>query len=168
MLFITNMYEPKKNKTYTKKEALIKAAAYCAYQERNQQEVRSKLFSYGLDPDEVDELIIQLSAEKLLDEERYAKAYVRGKYSLKRWGRRKIMQGLKASRISDYCIKQGLKEIDPAVYEENLVYLLEKKNRTEKERNPMLRNQKLSYYLMSKGYENDLVQDAIKQLADNP
>jgi len=162
------MYEPKKNKTYTKKEALIKAAAYCAYQERNQQEVRSKLFSYGLDPDEVDELIIQLSAEKLLDEERYAKAYVRGKYSLKRWGRRKIMQGLKASRISDYCIKQGLKEIDPAVYEENLVYLLEKKNRTEKERNPMLRNQKLSYYLMSKGYENDLVQDAIKQLADNP
>jgi len=162
------MYEPKKNKTYTKKEALIKAAAYCAYQERNQQEVRSKLFSYGLDPDEVDELIIQLSAEKFLDEERYAKAYVRGKYSLKRWGRRKILQGLKASRISDYCIKQGLKEIDPEVYEENLFYLLEKKNRTEKERNPMLRNQKLSYYLMSKGYESDLVQDAIKRLVDNP
>ena len=168
MLFIINMYEPKKNKTYTKKEALIKAAAYCAYQERNQQEVRSKLFSYGLDPDEVDELIIQLSAEKFLDEERYAKAYVRGKYSLKRWGRRKILQGLKASRISDYCIKQGLKEIDPEVYEENLFYLLEKKNRTEKERNPMLRNQKLSYYLMSKGYESDLVQDAIKRLVDNP
>ena len=162
------MYEPKKNKTYTKKEALVKAAAYCAYQERNQQEVRTKLFSYGLDPDEVDELIIQLSAEKLLDEERYAKAYVRGKYSLKRWGRRKIMQGLKASRISDYCIKQGLKEIDPEVYEENLYYLLEKKNRTEKERNPMLRNQKLSYYLMSKGYENDLVQDAIRRLVDSP
>jgi regulatory protein len=161
------MHEPKKNKSYTKKEALIKAAAYCAYQERNQQEVRSKLFSYGLDPDEVDELIIQLSAEKLLDEERYAKSYVRGKYSLKRWGRRKIMQGLKASRISDYCIKQGLKEIDPEVYAENLQYLLEKKNRTEKERNPMVRKQKLAYYLMSKGYENDLIQDALKNLIES-
>ena len=160
------MFEPNKKKNYTKKEALIKAAAYCAYQERNEQEVRTKLFSYGLEPDEVDELIIQLSAEKLLDEERYAQAYVRGKYNLKRWGRRKILQGLKASRISDYCIKQGLKEIDPEVYEENLRYLLEKKNRTEKERNPVLRNQKLSYYLMSKGYENDLVQDAIKSLKD--
>jgi len=160
------MFEPNKKKNYTKKEALIKAAAYCAYQERNEQEVRTKLYSYGLEPDEVDELIIQLSAEKLLDEERYAKAYVRGKYTLKRWGRRKILQGLKASRISDYCIKQGLKEIDPEVYEENLRYLLEKKNRTEKERNPVLRNQKLSYYLMSKGYENDLVQDAIKSLKD--
>jgi len=158
------MFEPNKKKNYTKKEALIKAAAYCAYQERNEQEVRTKLFSYGLEPDEVDELIIQLSAEKLLDEERYAQAYVRGKYNLKRWGRRKILQGLKASRISDYCIKQGMKEIDPEVYAENLQYLLEKKNRTEKEKNPMLRNQKLSYYLMSKGYENDLIQDAIKEL----
>jgi len=158
------MFEPNKKKSYTKKEALIKAAAYCAYQERNEQEVRTKLYSYGLEPDEVDELIIQLSSEKLLDEERYTKAYVRGKYTLKRWGRRKILQGLKASRISDYCIKQGLKEIDPEVYEENLRYLLEKKNRNEKEKNPMLRNQKLSYYLMSKGYENDLIQDAIKGL----
>lgn len=103
------MFEPKKNKNYTKKEALIKAAAYCAYQERNEQEVRSKLSSYGLDPEEVDDLIIELSSQKLLDEERYAKSFVRGKYGLKRWGRRKIMQGLKASRISDYCIKQGLK-----------------------------------------------------------
>jgi regulatory protein len=160
------MSEPNKKKNYTKQEALIKAAAYCAYQERNHQEVRSKLYSYGLDPDEVDELIIRLSAEKLLDEERYAKAYVRGKYRLKRWGRRKILQGLKAARISDYCIKQGLKEIDPDQYEENLRYLLEKKNQTEKEKIPMLRRQKLAYYLMSKGYENDLVQDALKGLEE--
>jgi regulatory protein len=156
------MHEPKKKKNYTKKEALIKIAAYCAYQERNHQEVRSKLFSYGLEPDEADEIIIQLSAEKLLDEERYAKSYVRGKYSLKRWGRRKILQGLKAQGISDYCVRQGLKEIDAEVYEENLKYLLDKKDRTEKEKNPMLRKHKLAYYLMSKGYENDLVQDALK------
>ena len=158
------MYEPKKKKTYTIKEALVKAAAFCAYQERNHQEVRSKLFSYGLEADEVDELIIRLSAEKLLDEERYAKAYVRGKYSLKRWGRRKILQGLKASGISDYCTRQGMKEIDPEVYQENLLYLLEKKNQTEKEKTPPVRRQKLAYYLMSKGYENDLVQDALKEL----
>lgn len=156
------MQEPKKKKNYTPKEALLKIAAYCAYQERNHQEVRSKLFSYGLTPDEADEIIIQLATEKLLDEERYAKAYVRGKYSLKRWGRRKILQGLKAQGISDYCVRQGLKEIDPEVYEENLHYLLAKKARTEKEKNPMLRRQKLTYYLLSKGYESDLVQDAVK------
>ncbi len=158
------MDRQKKQKFYTPKEALIKAAAYCAYQERTQQEVRDKLYSYGLEPDDVEELIVRLSQEKLLNEERYAQAYVRGKYSLKKWGRRKITQGLKAKGISDYCIKQGLKEIDPEVYEQNLLHLLEKKNLTEKEKNPFTRRQKLSYFLLSKGYENDLVQDAIKSL----
>ena len=154
----------KKQKHYTPKEALIKAAAYCAYQDRTQQEVRTKLYSYGLEHDDVEELIISLSQEKLIDEERYAQSYVRGKYGLKRWGRRKIMQGLKAKGISDYCIKQGMKEIDPEVYEQNLLHLLEKKNSTEKEKNSFTRRQKLSYYLLSKGYENDLVQDALKGL----
>jgi regulatory protein len=153
-----------KKKFHPPKEALIKAAAYCAYQERTQEEVRSKLYSYGLTPDEVEEALLGLIAEKLVDEERYAASYVRGKYGLKRWGRRKITQGLKAKKISDYCIRQGLKEIDPDQYWQNLLYLLEKKNRTEKEANPLLRRQKLSYFLMSKGYENDLVQDALAEL----
>ncbi|MCP2045698.1 regulatory protein RecX [Pontibacter sp. HSC-36F09] len=158
------MERQKKQKTYTPKEALIKAAAYCAYQERTQQEVRTKLYTYGLEPDDVEEIIVRLGQEKMLDEERYAQSYVRGKYGLKKWGRRKITQGLKAKGISDYCIKQGLKEIDYDVYEQNLQQLLEKKNATEKEKNPFARRQKLTYYLVSKGYESDLVQDALKKL----
>jgi regulatory protein len=157
----------KKQKTYTPKEALIKAAAYCAYQDRTQQEVRDKLYSYGLEPDDVEELVVRLSQEKLIDEERYAQSYVRGKYGLKKWGRRKIMRGLKSKGISDYCIKQGLKEIDPEAYEQNLLHLLEKKNATEKEKNPYTRRQKLTYYLLSKGYENDLIQDALKGIERN-
>ncbi|QNF32011.1 regulatory protein RecX [Adhaeribacter swui] len=158
------MQEPRKKKTYTVKEALIKAAAYCAYQERTQQEVRNKLYSYGLEFEEVEETIIRLCAEKLIDEERYAKSYVRGKCNLKRWGRRKIMLGLKAQQISDYCIRQGMKEIDPEIYWQNLVYLTEKKNRTEKEGNAALRRHKLTQFLMSKGYENDLIQDALQEV----
>lgn len=158
------MDQQKKQKYYTPKEALLKAASYCAYQERTQQEVRNKLYTYGLEPDEVEELIVRLCQEKLVDEERYAQSYVRGKYGLKKWGRRKIMQGLKGKGISDYCIKQGLKEIDPEVYAQNLLRLLEKKNDSEKEKNPFARRQKISYFLLSKGYENDLVQDAIKEL----
>ncbi|QCR24276.1 regulatory protein RecX [Pontibacter sp. SGAir0037] len=157
------MDQQKKKKTYTPKEALVKAAAYCAYQDRTQQEVRDKLYSYGLEPDDVEELIIRLSQEKMIDEERYAQSYVRGKYGLKKWGRRKIMQGLKAKGISDYCIKQGMKEIDPEIYEQNLHSLLEKKSASEKEKNPFQRRQKLTYFMLSKGYESDLVQDALKQ-----
>lgn len=158
------MFSPKRKKTYTPKEALPRIAAYCAYQERTQNEVRAKLLDYGLDLNEADELIIRLTQEKLLDEERYAQSFVRGKYGLKRWGRRKIQQGLKAKGISDYCIRKGLQEIDPDQYWENLLHLLEKKNAAEKERNPLARRQKIQYFLQSKGYELDLVQDAWKEL----
>ena len=160
------MQTPKKNKTYTPNEALLKAASYCAYQERTQQEVRDKLYTYGLEPDEVEELIVKLCAEKMTDEERYAASFVRGKYGLKKWGRRKILQGLKGKRISDFCIKKGLKEIDPEVYWQNLLQLTEKKMRSEKESNPFARKQKITFYLQSKGYETDLIQDALKELEE--
>ncbi|WP_192822353.1 regulatory protein RecX [Rufibacter sp. LB8] len=158
------MFSPKKKKTYTPKEALPKIAAYCAYQERTQNEVRAKLLDYGLELDDAEEIIIRLTQEKLLDEERYAQSFVRGKYGLKRWGRRKIQQGLKAKGISDFCIRKGLQEIDPDQYYENLLHLLEKKNKTEGERNPMARRQKIQYFLQSKGYELDIIQDAWKEL----
>nr|WP_225986843.1 regulatory protein RecX [Rufibacter sp. LB8] len=141
-----------------------KIAAYCAYQERTQNEVRAKLLDYGLELDDAEEIIIRLTQEKLLDEERYAQSFVRGKYGLKRWGRRKIQQGLKAKGISDFCIRKGLQEIDPDQYYENLLHLLEKKNKTEGERNPMARRQKIQYFLQSKGYELDIIQDAWKEL----
>lgn len=157
------MEDPKKKKKfYTRDQARLKAAAYCAYQERTQQEVRDKLYSYGLSFDDVEELIIELSREKLIDEERYAQAYVRGKYGLKRWGRRKIMLGLKQKGISDYCIRKGLMEIDPEKYEQNLHDLLEKKARSTHDRNPLQRRQKIMQFLLGKGYETDLIQDALK------
>jgi hypothetical protein len=73
-------------KTYTPAEALPKIAAFCAYQERTQKEVAEKLKSYGLDEDEAGEIIIRLGREKLLDEERYAQSYARGKHRTNGWG----------------------------------------------------------------------------------
>ncbi|OUJ73726.1 regulatory protein RecX [Hymenobacter crusticola] len=161
------MNQPPK-KFYTPPEALQKIAAFCAYQDRNQKEVEEKLRSYGLDEDEAGEIIIRLSREKLLDEERYAKSFVRGKYRLKKWGRRRIVQDLKFKGISEYCIKQGLKEIDGDEYYQNLVELLEKKDRQEKEKNPRARRQKLQLFLTAKGYEADLIKIALDDLGKVP
>ncbi|MDF7814558.1 regulatory protein RecX [Hymenobacter sp. YC55] len=158
----------KKKKTYTPGEALHKIAAFCAYQERNQKEVESKLREYGLDEDEAGEIIIRLSREKLLDEERYAKAFVRGHYRNKKWGRRRITQELKQKGISEFCIKSGLKEIDGDEYYQNLLNVLEKKDRQEKERNPRIRRQKIQVYLTGKGYESDLIKMALDDLGKAP
>jgi len=157
-------YSEKKPKTYTPGEALHKIASFCAYQERTFKETESKLRSYGLTEDEAGEIIIRLSREKLLDEERYAGSYVRGHYRNKKWGRRRITQELKQKGLSDYCIKVGLKEIDGDVYYQNLVDLLEKKNAQEKERHPYKRRQKLTQFLTLKGYESDLIRMALEDL----
>ncbi len=161
-------FEKKTKKFYTPAEAMQKIAAFCAYQERNQKEVESKLREYGLDEDEAGEIIIKLSREKLLDEERFAKAYVRGHYRTKKWGRRRIVQELKQKGISEYCIKAGLKEIDGDEYYQNLVDVLEKKDRQEKERNPRLRRQKIQLFLTAKGFESDLIKMALDDLGKVP
>ncbi|TGD78341.1 regulatory protein RecX [Hymenobacter wooponensis] len=162
------MMQPAKKNFYTPAEALQKIAAFCAYQERNQKEVESKLREYGLDEDEAGEIIIRLSREKMLDEERYAKSFVRGHYRHKKWGRRRIVQELKQKGISDYCIKSGLKEIDGDEYYQNLVDVLEKKDRLEKEKNPRARRQKIQIFLMNKGYEQDLIKLALDDLGKAP
>ena len=101
----------KRKKPIDKKTALLKAADYCAYQERSQQEVRDKLYGYGLHHDEVEENLSELITQGYLNEERFAKAYAGGKFRIKGWGKRKILQGLKQHRISEYCIMKGF-EID--------------------------------------------------------
>lgn len=148
----------------TYKQALVKAAAYCAYQERTQQDVREKAAEWELEPEEIEQLIADMIGQKFIDEERFAKAYVRGKYSQRRWGRRLIMQGLREKKLSDYCIKKGLAEIDPDEYWTNLLALARKKARAvAAEPHPLKRRAKVLAYLASKGYENDLARDATSE-----
>ena len=87
--------ENRKSKTYTPKEAKLKAADYCSYQERSQQEVRNKLYTYGLHKDDVEDILTDLVLEGFINEERFSTAYVGGKFRMKKWGRLKIIQGLK-------------------------------------------------------------------------
>ena len=153
---------------YTPGEALQKIAAFCAYQERTHKEVEAKLKSYGLDEDEAGEIIIRLSREKLLDEVRFAQAFVRGHVNQKKWGRRRILQELKQKGLSEFCIKAGMKEVDGDVYYQNLLDLAAKKDRQEKEPHPHKRRQKIAQFLTGKGYEQDFIKMALDDLGKAP
>ncbi|GGF32247.1 regulatory protein RecX [Echinicola rosea] len=156
--------EPQK-KTLTLGQAKVKIAAFCAYQERSQQEVRDKLYSYGLYQDEVEELISVMITENFLNEERFAEAYVRGKFHLKKWGRLKIEQGLKQHRLSANCMRLGMKEIDPDEYWKELLGLAEKKWATTQENDLFKKKAKIHRFLISRGFEYDLVSNALQEVA---
>ncbi len=153
------MQSQKRN--HTPNEALARIRHWCDRQERSQQDVRDKLYSWGLHHDDVEGLIAELIIGNYLNEERFARAYVSGKFRIKRWGRRKILDGLRAKRISDYCVRKGMEEIDEEDYLQTLNVLTEKKAALLASKSGAELRAKLLSYLAQKGYEQQLVWDAV-------
>ena len=145
-------------------EAKLKAEVYCAYQERSQQEVRDKLYIWGLHQTDVEAVIAELIADNFLNEERFALAYASGRFRMKGWGRYKIKQGLVQKSVSPPLIKLALASLDAEEYRERLYAVLVAKARGEKETQPYKRKSKLFRYALSKGYERELV---LELLNDN-
>ena len=152
------------NPYISREEAWDRIRKYCAYQERSHKEVQDKLDALNQDPGTAAELITQLVEEDFLNEERFARAFVKGKFNQNNWGREKIGQGLKAKGIHPNLVSLAMQEIDEEEYREKLKTLLNKKNRTLKPRNHYDRKAKLARYLIGKGFEQELVWDVIRKV----
>ncbi len=160
------MKHPSANKVYKLDEARERIRAYCVYRDRSHYEVAEKLREYGLIAEVADQLILELIQENYLSEERFARAFVRGKFNQKNWGRQKIRRALHIHQLSDYVLKKALSEIDEGEYLNTMEKLLQKKDRTLRESNAYIRKRKLAEYLIRKGYENELVWDLIRKPQD--
>lgn len=157
--------EPAK-KYWSLSEAKVKIAAFCAYQERCQQEVRLRLAERGIHGDQAEDLIALMIEEGFLNEERFAQAFVRGKFSLKKWGRIKIRQALKFKKISDRCIATGMKEIEADEYFKILRQEAEKKWNSLEKLDPFPRKMKVQQFLVGRGFEQDLIQAALAEIEE--
>ncbi|MBU2949838.1 RecX family transcriptional regulator [Tamlana agarivorans] len=144
-------------KTYTVQEATKKMEHYCAYQERCHQEVRKKLVSMFMIPEAIDVIIVHLLDENYLNEERFAKAFVRGKFRIKHWGKRRLTSELKQRDISKFNITQALAEIDDDEYIKVLTDLSEKRANLIKEGNTYKKRKKFIDYFLYRGWESHLV-----------
>ncbi|MDB5023534.1 MAG: regulatory protein RecX [Mucilaginibacter sp.] len=156
------MDQQKTTRITDEKVALAKAEHYCAYQERSQQEVRDKLYEWGLYTNAVENVIVRLLTGNFLNEERFANAYTRGKFNQKGWGKNKIKQGLKFKKVSDPLIKKALHSINGDDYLQMLHKVIQKKAALLSEKDPYKRKYKLQQYALSRGYENDLIADVLK------
>jgi regulatory protein len=151
-------------KKFTPSEALARAYRYCAYQERSHAEVRNKLYEFGLSRNDVDATLSTLITEGYLNEERFAKAFAGGKFRMKKWGRLRIINELESHGLTKNCIRAGLKEIDEADYRNTLTDLLQKKSALLSEDNEFVKRDKLSKYVIQKGFEPDLVWQILKEI----
>ena len=151
-------------KAYSLDEAQKKLEFYCAYQERSHKEVVTKLKDMRMIPDAIDVIVVHLIQNNFLNEERFAKAFVRGKFRIKKWGKNRLKQELKRKDISKTIIDIALKEIDLDDYLETFHALAEKKAETIKEANSYKKKKKLADYLLYRGWESPLVYDVVNTL----
>lgn len=141
--------------------ALDKMKKYCAYQERCHQEVRYKLVAIGIRGDILESILSQLIEEGFLDEERFARAYARGKFRNNQWGMLKITRELTRKNIGTYLQKKAREEIDPDDYQLTLRNLLTHKKSTLLSYPDDVQKLKLFKYAYQKGFEPELIYELL-------
>lgn len=137
---------------------------YCAYRERAHSEVREKALSLGYNADEVDEIIVFLIQENFLNEQRFAESYAYGKFEYNKWGKIKIIRGLKQKDIPDSLINKALKQIDTEAYEALIQKLIEQKAaQLNKEKNIWIKKRKIKNFLIQRGFEFKIIDKFLNQ-----
>ena len=147
-----------------KEQAIQRIRNFCAYQERAQQEVRDKLYEFGMSKDEVEEILSDLIAENFLNEERFAIQYAGGHFRIKGWGKVKINHALQQKRVSTYNIKKALNAIDLDAYETTLTQLATKKWDSLKGERGLSRMAKTQAFLHQRGFEPFLIHPILQAL----
>jgi len=139
------------------KTILHKAQAYCAYQDRCTSEVLQKLRDWGVDEERIPKIVESLTEDKFLNDDRYTVSFVSSKFRLKHWGRIKIAYELRLKKIPSELIFSALESIDENEYASTLQTLITRKSKEVKDTDAFRKKQKVARFLISKGFESELV-----------
>jgi len=151
-------------KPLTPDQVLDKMAKYCAYQERCVKDVRDKLMTYDISQEDRDKVLEYLLDNRFVNDERFAKSFVRGKVHQSGWGVNKIRFHLVQKGIAKDIIDDALQQTDEEVYRQRLIDILKTKSKTVKAETDFERKRKLAAYAMQKGFEGGLVWEVVKGL----
>ncbi len=151
-------------KTYTVQEATKKLEHYCAYQERCHKEVVQKLTGMYMIPEAIDVIVVHLLQHNFLNEERFAKTFVSGKFRIKAWGRRRLTFELKQKDISKVNINQALATISDEEYNDFFNDLAEKRANLLKGTDKFKKRKTFIDYFLYRGWESHLVYEKANEL----
>ena len=155
------------NLTPAEKIFLLKAERFCAYRERCTFEVKQKLRELKADEKSSEKIISSLKEDDFLNDERFAKLFAGGKFRIKRWGKNKIRAKLRMKKISDSAIYDALDSINEEEYLQTIVHLAKKKEKEVKSKNPKEKKQKIGMFLLSRGFESELIWKVLKTPSDD-
>ena len=148
-------------KDMTEQEAYLQLASLCANAEHCQYEMLQKLKKWEL-PDEVQARVMaRLVSERYVDDERYARAFVKDKIRYNKWGRRKVQQALWMKRIDNDIQQRVLDDIDDEEYLKVLKPLLKQKRKGIRADSDYELNQKLVRFALGRGFTFDIIRQCL-------
>ena len=145
----------------TAQEAYLQLAALCAQAEHCEQEMRDKMKRWEIDESVQNQVIGRLTKERYIDNERYARAFVKDKIRYNKWGRRKVQQALWLKRINEEIQQRVLDEIDEKEYLNVLRPLLKQKRKSIKAQSDYELNQKLVRFALGRGFTFDIIRQCL-------
>ena len=152
-------------KPLTPDQVLDKMAKYCAYQERCVKDIIDKLKTFDIPQEEKTKILDYLLDNRFVNDERFAKSFVRGKVNQSGWGMNKIRFHLMQKGIVKELIDEAFGQTDEEVYRQRLIDILKTKAKTVKAASDFEKKRKLAAYAMQKGFEGNLVWEVLKDLA---
>ena len=148
-------------KPLTPDQVLDKMAKYCAYQERCVKDVRDKLKTYEILQQDREKILEYLLDNRFVNDERFAKSFVRGKINQSGWGLNKIRFHLMQKGIAKEIVDEALEQTDDESYRQRLIDILKTKSKTMKAETDFEKKRKLAAYAMQKGFEGNLVWEVL-------
>ncbi|WP_375181743.1 regulatory protein RecX [Chryseobacterium sp.] len=146
-------------KSFTFDEIKMKLVNYCVYQDRCHAEVEQKMREFLLIDEAKEEILLYLMKENYLNEERFTRSYIRGKFYIKHWGKTKIKIHLKQKQISDKLINLCFDEIDEDDYNKTIRRIYQDYYDKQSGLKEYQRKAKTIKYLMSRGFEYEKIID---------
>lgn len=152
----------------TPEQALSRLAALCSRGEQAESDLRSKLNKWGISARQANEIIHRLKADNYLNEERYARAFVRDKFRCNAWGRVKIAYALRQKQVSGDAIDMAMEEIYDDDYHSTLMRLLRNKMRTVGQREQYALRAALLRFAASRGFEAEWCYRCVDEVMKGP
>jgi len=137
----------------------MKLVNYCVYQDRCHAEVEQKMREFLLIDEAKEEILLYLMKENYLNEERFTRSYIRGKFYIKHWGKTKIKIHLKQKQVSDKLINLCFDEIDEDDYGKTIRRIYQDYYDKQSGLKEYQRKAKTIKYLMSRGFEYEKIID---------
>jgi len=148
-------------KEYSEREALNELMAMCTKAEHCEYEMQEKMRRWGLPGEAQARIMARLTADRFVDDERYAEAFVRDKLRFNKWGRRKIDQALWAKHIGEDIRQRALDAIADREYIEILRSLLKQKSRSVRANSDYEARMKLIQFALSRGFDHDIIEQCV-------